>query len=155
MKNGGACRFMVTKQTKTLWIAKGVLLGIQESKYQPVRGKWMEEWKVWDGVHAFLLLCLHQLNSPIFHPDYALPTAVLPALSRRKVWLESFALFEVSVRDTGSIHRKKLISPRLIPSLALFVPLPLKSFVFEFVTQIIFSRRTKAKRKLPPRTARK
>lgn len=129
---------------------QGVLPGIQESKYHPIRGKWMKEGKVWDGVQAFLLLCLHQLNSPIFHSDYTLPTAVLPALSHRKVRLESFALFEVSVRDTGSNRRKKLISPHLIPSLALFVPLPLKSFVFEFVTQILFSRRTKAMRKPPP-----
>lgn len=129
---------------------QGVLPGIQESKYQPIRGKWMKEGKVWDGVQAFLLLCLHQLNSPIFHSDYALPTAALPAPSHRTVRLESFALFEVSVRDIGSNRRKKLISPRLIPSLALFVPLPLKSFVFEFVAQIIFSRRTKATRKPPP-----
>lgn len=95
---------------------QGILPGIQESKYQPIRGKWMKEGKVWDGVQAFLLLCLHQLNGPIFHSDYALPIAALPALSHRKVRLESFALFEVSVRDTGSNHRKKLISPRLIPS---------------------------------------
>lgn len=143
MKAGGAGRFMVIlKQTKTLWIASRA--SCQESEYQPIRGKWMKEGKVWDGVQASLLLCLHQLNSPIFHSDYTLPTAVLPALTHRKVRLESFALFEVSVRDTGSNRRKKLISPCPIPSLALFVPLPLKSFVFEFVTQIIFSRRTKA-----------
>lgn len=138
-------------QMKTLWIVGRA--SCQESRNQNTSllgGKWMKEGKVWDGVQAFLLLCLHHLNSPIFHSDYTLPTAVLPALSHRKVRLESFALFEVSVRDTGSNHRKKLISPRLIPSLALFVPLPLKSFVFEFVTQIIFSRRTKGTRKPPP-----
>lgn len=46
-----------------------------------------------------------------------------------KVWLKSSTPFEVSVRDIGSNHRKKLIRLCRIPLLALFVSQPPKSFV--------------------------
>lgn len=84
----------------------------------------MKEGKVWDEVHAFLLLYPRQLYGPFSSSHYSLPTVALAAASRRKVWLESFAPFEVSVRDSGSNRRKKLIRLCLIPSLALFVPPP-------------------------------
>lgn len=99
----------------------------------------MKEGKVWDEVHAFLLLCLHQLYSPFSPWHYSLPTVALAAPSRRKVGLKSYALFEVSVRDTGSNRRKKLIRLCLIPSFVLFVPLSLKSFVLFRYTDYILS----------------
>lgn len=147
----GCMQVYVNTQTdeNSLSCKQGVLPGIQESKYQPIRGKWMKEGKVRDGVHAFLLLCLHQRIVLFFTQFILYPQQFCQHRLTEKVQLESFALFEVSVRDTGSNRRKKFISPCLIPSLALFVPSPLKSFVFEFVTQIIFSRRTKARR-IPP-----
>lgn len=99
----------------------------------------MKERKVWDEVHAFLLLCLCQLyipTPPHVPLHYSLPTVALAAPSGRKVGPKSFALFEVSVRDTGSNRRKKLIRLSLIPSPALFVPLPLKSFVLNLLDRL-------------------
>lgn len=95
----------------------------------------MKEGKVWDEVHAFLLLYLRQLYRPFFltlfftHSGAGSPVPL-------KVWLKSFALLEVSVRDSGSNRRKKLI--RLSPPIP-FVPPPLKSFVLFCYTDYILS----------------
>lgn len=96
----------------------------------------MKEGKVWDEVHAFLLLYLRQLYRPFFLTLFFTHSGAGGPVSL-KVQLKSFAPFEVSVRDTGSNRRKKLIRLRLIPSLALFVPLPLKSFVLFCSTDYI------------------
>lgn len=53
-----------------VWGWGGVVLQrIQKSKYQLIRegGGQMKEGKVRDEVHAFLLLCLHQLYGPPHH----------------------------------------------------------------------------------------
>lgn len=113
---------------------------IQKSKYHLIRegGGQMKEGKVRDEVHAFLLLCLHQLDGPPPPPPHTILSA---APSRRKGRrLKSSAPFEVSVRDTGSNRRKKLIRLCPMPSQALFVPPPptplLKSFVLNLLHRL-------------------
>lgn len=157
MKGGGACRFvLIPKQMKTLWIANRA--SCQESRNQNTSLLGGSGWKKGRCEMGFMLSCFCVCTSWIvlfFTQLILYPQQFCQHRLTEKVQLESFALFEVSVRDTGSNRRKKFISPCLIPSLALFVPWPLKSFVFEFVTQIIFSRRTKARRKPPAPMATK
>lgn len=154
---GGSWRFMVIpKQTKTLWIANRA--SCQESRNQNTSLLGGSGWKKGRCEMGFMLsfFCVCTSWIVLFFTQIILyPQQFCHHCLTEKVRLESFALFEVSVRDTESNRRKTFISPCLIPSLALFVPLPLKSFVFEFVTQILFSRRTKARRKPPPSMATK
>lgn len=69
----------------------------------------MKEGKVWDEVHAFLLLYLSQLYRPFFLTLFFTHSGAGGPVSL-KIWLKSSAPFEVSVRDTGSCHRKKRIT---------------------------------------------
>lgn len=139
---GGVCRFMIIPKQmlllKTLWIANRA--ACQESRNQNT-SLWGEVDERREGVRwgsCFPAFVSTPAVRPFFLTLFFTHSGV-GGLVLLKVRLKSFTLFEVSVRDTGSSHRKKLIRLCPIPSLTLFVSQPLKCFVLFCYANYILS----------------
>ena len=104
------------------------LPGIQESKYQLIRGS---RWKKGRCEMRFMLscFCIYASCKDLSSSHYSLPTVALAALCLWRYGLNNLhRLKSVSV-TLGVTAGKKLIRLCPIPSRSLFVPWPLKSFV--------------------------